>query len=148
MKAIRDNFEHMYDRIDQREHEEALGPLLLQIMPSEETMFKTHPIVFPDGEIRVVSENDGEILVWLSFCDANLPEGSQFLGALVMRADDFMSAVALSHALGLNPGGEVRGIEFEAAKTTRPIPESHVHRLMTRAECERLDDYLINGTPL
>lgn len=102
---------------------------------------------------------------YFSFCDASLPKGEQFLGGCYVQVpEDFprelietqirarrgpageapdehsiLLAAALnrSHALGINPGGEV--------KTIGPIPddlmdeqvlESDRERLLTRAELE------------
>ncbi|MFA4900880.1 MAG: hypothetical protein WC563_15285 [Brevundimonas sp.] len=73
---------------------------------------------------------------WLSFADGNLPTGSQFLGAVVVEAPSFLAAVAESHRLGINPGGEVQGVEVPRAIT---IPPAYVNRILTRAECEALD---------
>lgn len=50
---------------------------------------------------------------YLSFADPDKPEGSQFLGATVVEADNVMLAVPESHRLGVNPGGEVAIIELE-----------------------------------
>ncbi len=35
-----------------------------------------------------------------------------FLGACVIEADDFLGAVARTHALGINPGGQVLGAKL------------------------------------
>ena len=47
-------------------------------------------------------------LFWLSFCDATRPQGQQFLGVIITRAADHLSAIQKTHKLGINPGGEVR----------------------------------------
>jgi hypothetical protein len=44
---------------------------------------------------------------WLSFADE-----SGFLGAVLTRAHGFVTAVTKTHMLGVNPGGEVRGMEI------------------------------------
>lgn len=46
-------------------------------------------------------------LFWLSFCDPDKPEGSQFLGACIVEASHFFNAVPAATVLGINPGGEV-----------------------------------------
>jgi hypothetical protein len=51
---------------------------------------------------------------WLSFCDANKPDGKQFIGACIVSGTDFINAVENSHAKGCNPGGEVAGREMPA----------------------------------
>ena len=35
-----------------------------------------------------------------------------WLGYAIVEADGFLSAVAVTHALGINPGGEVKGHEL------------------------------------
>lgn len=59
-------------------------------------------------------------MFWLSFADPNLPAGSQFLGVVIVPLDDFELAVAWTHFLGLNPGGEVMGY---------PIPPGYEHQI-------------------
>lgn len=49
---------------------------------------------------------------WLSFADPKRPKGSQFLGVAIVAACGFMHAVDKTHALKVNPGGEVRGITY------------------------------------
>ena len=46
-------------------------------------------------------------LWYLSFCDPDAPEGSQFLGVAIVEAPTFLAAVTRSHVLGCNPGGQV-----------------------------------------
>ena len=55
---------------------------------------------------------------WLSFCDTEKPEGTQFLGGIFTKARGFISAVQKTHDLGINPGGECKGMG--------PIPDEHV----------------------
>ena len=60
---------------------------------------------------------------WLSFCDPDKPEGSQFLGGIFTKAAGFVSAVQKTHDLGINPGGECKGagpISDEDAKSSPP----------------------------
>lgn len=52
-------------------------------------------------------------LWWLSFADPDLPRGRQFLGVVVVRADDMKDAMQKAWRLGINPGGEVKGYEDE-----------------------------------
>lgn len=52
---------------------------------------------------------------WLSFADGERPTGQQFLGVAVVRAAGFGLAVMRTHALGINPGGEVAGKEIGAS---------------------------------
>lgn len=44
---------------------------------------------------------------WLSFTDADRPEGERFLGAAMVFGDTLGDALAQSWAAGINPGGAV-----------------------------------------
>lgn len=57
---------------------------------------------------------------WLSFVDPALPAGGRFLGVVVVRAPGFATAVQTAHALGINPGGQVRGLVLA---TDKALPE-------------------------
>jgi hypothetical protein len=83
-------------------------------------------------------ESEAVLYWWLSFADADLPKGSQFLGATVIEAPDMISAVTRAHALGCNPGGEVVGHAIAPEYSYRIEPWM-VGRLMSRAECEAFD---------
>lgn len=48
---------------------------------------------------------------WLSFCDDLRPSGAQFLGVTVVQGRNLIEAVSRAHWIGINPGGEVSGIE-------------------------------------
>lgn len=91
------------------------------------------------------------MMFWLSFCDTDKPEGTQFLGVAIvevlppftprrspLHAKDnaFACALERSHAIGVNPGGEVGSMEIPAAHEERMRP--HLDRLITRAELEEL----------
>jgi len=73
-------------------------------------------------------------MYWLSFADPELPKGSQFLGVVIVRSNDFITAVAYTHAKGINPGGEVRGVEFP--DDARPIPEDMIDCLLSYEDIE------------
>ena len=47
---------------------------------------------------------------WLSFADPSRPKGSHFIGACVVAAEDFASAMAEANRLGCNPGGQAMGV--------------------------------------
>jgi len=68
---------------------------------------------------------------WLSFAG-----DKRWLGAAIVEAPDFITAVHRSHVLGCNPGGEVMGQPFPDG--VAPPPE-YANRLLTRAECEAFD---------
>lgn len=73
---------------------------------------------------------------WLSFADGALPEGTQFLGVVIVRAPNFIMAVQLAHLMKINPGGEVKGLPIPNDMKIHP---TWVNVLLTRAECERFD---------
>lgn len=72
---------------------------------------------------------------WMSFADPDLPEGSQFLGVVIIRAENIAAAITLSHANGLNPGGEIEILEMP--DNVAPPPE-WMDRLLDRDAAERL----------
>lgn len=72
---------------------------------------------------------------WLSFADPDLPKGSQFLGAIVIQAFSFPEAVALTHTMGINPGGEIASIECE-----RVPPGRYHNRLLTKEDISAMED--------
>lgn len=67
---------------------------------------------------------------WLSFCDPGKPNGHQFLGVAIVKAPGFMHAVDKAHVLGINPGGEVKGMPFD------DIASEHHDKLMSLAELQ------------
>ena len=71
---------------------------------------------------------------WLSFAGE---EG--FRGAVLTRARGFISAIERTHLLGINPGGEVRGVEVpeEAMRSADGIQHAqHADRLLSRKDIE------------
>lgn len=64
---------------------------------------------------------------WLSFADKG------FMGACIVAADDFLSAVSVSHALKINPGGQVAGVPVPDGYPLRP---DEIGRLFNREEAE------------
>jgi hypothetical protein len=75
---------------------------------------------------------------YMSFCDANLPEGQQFLGGVYVRGVTPEEALTRSHLLGINPGGEVEcvGPLPEWMLDQNGVPEADRERLLTRGEVE------------
>jgi hypothetical protein len=61
---------------------------------------------------------------WLSFSD------ERFLGAAIVEASNFPEAVLRTHALGINPGGEVLALG--------PFSEDEVRPLVGPGCCNRL----------
>lgn len=83
------------------------------------------------AQVRLAELKRGELgLWWLSFADTErLPEFS-FLGVVIVEAYGFGDAVNISHAKGLNPGGEVRGMQVDPAD----IPEALRNRLLKKPD--------------
>lgn len=87
------------------------------------------------AELGFYEPAPGDPLWWLSFCDPDRPEGSQFLGVAIVQAPVFDAAVTRSHAIGVNPGGQVA--------TCGPIDPEVIspewrNRLLTRDEAESI----------
>lgn len=56
---------------------------------------------------------------WLSFADPDRPKGQQFLGLCIVEAVDEITAAKVAHALGINPGGEVKFMDLVPEKVAR-----------------------------
>ena len=65
---------------------------------------------------------------WLSFCDANKPNGQQFLGVAIVFARDIIEAAKYARLLGINPGGEVLAVETDP----NDIAPEHFNKLLTK----------------
>lgn len=61
---------------------------------------------------------------WLSFADT-----SGFLGGVLIKASGFATAIQMTHKLGINPGGEVKGVPME---TIPHEHEQHANKLLSR----------------
>jgi hypothetical protein len=53
---------------------------------------------------------------YLSFADPDLPQGEQFLGAAVVRAQGIITATSKCHDLQINPGGQVMCLPLPEGK--------------------------------
>lgn len=85
---------------------------------------------------------------WLSFADGGKPRGQEFLGACVVRASGFVTAIIAAKKFGCYPGGEVVGIPltmtneeaiavfFVFANGDRR--KDPAYRLLARPEAEQL----------
>jgi len=71
---------------------------------------------------------------WLSFADPELPKGTQFLGVAIVEAESFHQALQLSHAIGVNPGGEVCGYELNIGR----VSAEYTNRLLQSPEVENI----------
>lgn len=85
-------------------------------------------------------------LWWLSFADASLPTGSQFLGACIVAAETPVAAIKIAHSLGINPGGEVVWVAIPPDRA--PLVEAHWReRLLTRRETDDLNREVLRKLP-
>jgi hypothetical protein len=91
----------------------------------------------------VTLQPKGTGLMWLSFCDASRPKGSQFLGACIVTGSDVMSGACEAHRLKINPGGEVVGVHIPHSKSDDARFARWRDRLLTRDECEVMDRELL-----
>lgn len=73
---------------------------------------------------------------YMSFADASLPEGEQFLGGCYVEADSFPEALTWTHTEGINPGGEIQVYELTAKDVDANVPAADRFRLLTRQELE------------
>lgn len=69
---------------------------------------------------------------WFSFADQ-----SGFLGACIVDAPTFQDVHQKTHALGINPGGEVKALQ--GCSSDKPMEGYEVGKLYTREELEALD---------
>lgn len=53
--------------------------------------------------------------LWLSFADPEKPRGQQFLGVVITQAKGLGHAIQKTHALGINPGGEIQAYQVDPA---------------------------------
>lgn len=94
--------------------------------------------------VQIVSGSgaNGVMKTWfLSFCDHDLPEGSQFLGACIVMGDGMPEALANARSLGCNPGGEVLGTDVEA-EIVPFINAEWRRRLLTKEDIAVFDEEL------
>lgn len=83
---------------------------------------------------------------YMSFCDAERPEGQQFLGSCFVAAKTLSGALTASHRLKCNPGGEVKF--YELPPGTR-LPAKWLTRLLAKDELDRMDnEFLDEGVEL
>lgn len=68
---------------------------------------------------------------WLSFCDPNLPEGTQFLGAVCIDARGVADATHRVNMMGLNLGGEIMFVKIPDGKRVR---EDYCNRVLNKEE--------------
>ena len=94
---------------------------------------------------------------WLSFCDGNLPQGQQFLGAVVVDVDRaaadealaarpamgdpvegpwLVAAIRAAWQAGVNPGGEVASVRIDGNPQAALYPRL---TLLSRSDIEALE---------
>lgn len=84
-------------------------------------------------EIIAKREKRPATAFWLSFADE-----TGFKGAVIVHAENFMTALMEANVRGINPHGECRGLEIPEEKTQH-IPESWKNRILSRKDCEDFD---------
>jgi len=78
------------------------------------------------AQVRLAELERGELgLWWLSFADED-----GFKGVVILEAYGFGDALNISHAKGLNPGGEVQAMQVDPAD----IPEALRNRLLKKSD--------------
>lgn len=90
-------------------------------------------------------------LWWLSFVDParsapleeQVPGGGGFLGVAVVEAPTFIDAVDKAHRLGINPGGEVKGV---GPYQSWEIGPDWRNRLLTSAEVDAMPCCTMHNT--
>jgi hypothetical protein len=88
-----------------------------------------------------MNSNQGEWF-WLSFCDSDLPEGSQFLGvSLVGPCLNIAHAAMIAHGKGCNPGGEVIG-HVVPSPYIDVVPDEYRFTLLTKQQARDVDTIL------
>lgn len=82
--------------------------------------------------------------LWMSFADAHKPKGQQFLGVLLIKAENILEAAKQAHARGLNPGGEVLATPLPSPMSPQMYATiaPYLGRLLNAAECAELDGKL------
>jgi hypothetical protein len=76
-----------------------------------------------------------ETAFWISFAEDG------FRGAIIIHSEDFSTAIVESHAMGINPGGQVMAIPIDPVVSSL-IPERWKNRLLSKAECVEFDKEL------
>lgn len=76
---------------------------------------------------------------WLSFADS-----AGFRGAVIVHAEDFLTAITECNLRGINPHGECQGVPI-SAEDARLIPEKWKYRILSRADCEQFDREMLKG---
>jgi hypothetical protein len=76
---------------------------------------------------------------WLSFCDANRPEGERFIGGCLVEADGVGEAVEESWRWRCNPGGEIAIVEI-GANHKQNVPRFRLNYLYSKQDIEDMGE--------
>lgn len=74
---------------------------------------------------------------YFSFADADKPEGTQFLGGCIVKADSPANALTVTHLTGCNPGGEAQIIELPDGIK---IPPEYSFKILNADEIENMPE--------
>lgn len=74
-------------------------------------------------------------LWWLSFVDPDGEEGQRFLGVVMVEAPGFLHAVLRTKRLGVNPGGEVKGMPL-SLEALNKVPAAHLDVLLSKTQLQ------------
>lgn len=86
--------------------------------------------------LRVINEeleDNLERCLWMSFCDTDKPSGEQFLGVIITKTLGIAHAVQKTHALGINPGGQILSYEIDPNE----IKPEDFNKLLRREDLEK-----------
>lgn len=87
---------------------------------------------------QLISEEEanGEVSWWwLSFATED-----GFRGVAIVKAKGFASAHLATSVLGINPGGQIQGLEFNLPEHVNTFIEKYSNRLLNKEECKEFDD--------
>jgi ABC-type proline/glycine betaine transport system ATPase subunit len=73
----------------------------------------------------------------LMYCSCVGEEG--FRGAFIVKAKDLRRAVKVANRLGINPGGEIMGVDVPDDIAAHPATKKYMNRLLTREEIAKHD---------
>lgn len=87
--------------------------------------------------LKRAKESNSKQTWWLSFCDPDKPKGSLFLGVIIVEAVDFVDAHCKTQFLGINPGGEIQGIDI--TENAHKVKPEYKNRLLSKEEALSFD---------
>ena len=77
----------------------------------------------------------------MSFADPKKAPGTQFLGCLVLKAEDIIDAAQKAHRLKLNPGGEILASKMPTPMSPKmfEVLEPYLGKLLSAELSRELD---------